>query len=85
MSELQQFPTLPNQPFPARCSSTRTSAAAFPRSDNAPAGVQEGRNATPSCVSSYPELFHDLDEQDICRARSRSFARASVTGPLPRS
>jgi len=64
MSEVQQFPTLPSQPFrldvPLHELLQQPSREAIPR---APALRQA---ALPTAVfPQHPELFHDLDEQDI--------------------
>src|SRR5207244_6117940 len=64
MSEVQQCPTLPSQPFrldvPLHELLQQPSREAIPR---APALRQA---ALPTAVfPQHPELFHDLDEQDI--------------------
>src|SRR5207237_6481686 len=64
MSEVEQFPTLPSQPFrldvPLHELLQQPSREAIPR---APALRQA---ALPTAVfPQHPELFHDLDEQDI--------------------
>ena len=64
MSELQQFPTLPSQPF--RLDVPLHELLQQP--PEAPPQLPTLRKAEtlPTAVfPQYPELFHDLDEQDI--------------------
>ncbi len=65
MSELQQFPTLPNQPF--RLDVPLHELLQQPSHD--PSAHRPELRATetlpPAVFPQHPELFHDLDEQDI--------------------
>ena len=65
MSELQQFPTLPNQPF--RLDVPLHELLQQPSHD--PSAHRPELRATetlpPAVFPQHPQLFHDLDEQDI--------------------
>jgi len=65
MSELQQFPTLPNQPFrldvPLHQFLQQPSREASPQ----PPTLRKAERCPQRLFPQYPELFHDLDEQDI--------------------
>ena len=65
MSELQQFPTLPTQPF--RLDVPLHELLQQPSHDPSPHRPELRKAETfPTPVfPQYPELFHDLDEQDI--------------------
>ena len=65
MSELQQFPTLPNQPF--RLDVPLHQLLQQPSREVSPQPPTLGKAETlPTAVfPQCPELFHDLDEQDI--------------------
>jgi len=65
MSELQQFPTLPNQPF--RLDVPLHELQQQPSHDPTPhrPEFRKAETLPPAVFPQYPELFHDLDEQDI--------------------
>jgi hypothetical protein len=70
MSELQQFPTLPNQPF--RLDVPLHELLQQPSHHPSPHRPELRKAETlPAAVfPQYPELFHDLDEQDIAAHES---------------
>src|SRR5260370_7122560 len=65
MSELQQFPTLASQPF--RLDVPLHELLQRPSEDSAPHPTMSRKAETlPAAMfPQHPELFHDLDEQDI--------------------
>jgi MoaA/NifB/PqqE/SkfB family radical SAM enzyme len=65
MSELQQFPTLPTQPF--RLDVPLHELLQQPSQDPSshPPELGAGKTLPAPVFPQYPELFHDLDEQDI--------------------
>src|SRR5260370_8650848 len=65
MSELQQFPTLPSQPF--RLDVPLHELLQQPLREASPQlpTLRKAETLPTAVFPQYPELFHDLDEQDI--------------------
>ncbi len=65
MSELQQFPTLPTQPFrldvPLHELLQQPSHDPSPR----PSESRKAKTLPEPVFPQYPELYHDLDDEDI--------------------
>src|SRR4029077_2396324 len=72
MSELQHFPTLPTQPFRLDVplhQLLQQPSDEHERPSRLPP-LAEPQTLPPAVFPQYPELFHDLDEQDIAAHES---------------